>query len=83
MTAVSMVVIAGIVASNDGDVGKALPIILMVFLIAGTGGYHNTGKNLTLLKAFYQAGFHVVGVTSPTHTQFVIAASTTGVPAWM
>ena len=35
MTAVSMVVIAGIVASNDGDVGKALPIILMVFLIAG------------------------------------------------
>ncbi|SFC98544.1 SulP family inorganic anion transporter [Algibacter pectinivorans] len=35
MTAVSMVVIAGIIASNDGDVNKALPVILTVFLIAG------------------------------------------------
>ena len=35
MTAVSMVVIAGIIATNDGDVTKALPIILMVFLLAG------------------------------------------------
>jgi len=35
MTAISMVVIAGIVASFEGDVGKALPIILAVFLLAG------------------------------------------------
>ncbi len=35
MTAVSMVVIAGILAVNDGDVGKALPIILAVFLLSG------------------------------------------------
>jgi len=35
MTAVSMVVIGGIVALNDGDVGKALPFILIVFLLAG------------------------------------------------
>ncbi|NNE32178.1 MAG: SulP family inorganic anion transporter [Winogradskyella sp.] len=35
MTAVSMVVIAGIVAANDGDVNKALPAILTVFLLAG------------------------------------------------
>lgn len=35
MTAVSMVVIAGIIATNDGDINKALPVILMVFLIAG------------------------------------------------
>lgn len=35
MTAVSMVVIAGILATNDGDLSKALPIILMVFLLAG------------------------------------------------
>jgi SulP family sulfate permease len=35
MTAVSMVVIAGIIASNDGDVSKALPVILTVFLLAG------------------------------------------------
>ncbi|MBT8246102.1 MAG: SulP family inorganic anion transporter [Winogradskyella sp.] len=35
MTAVSMIVIAGIVATNDGDVEKALPSILLVFLLAG------------------------------------------------
>lgn len=35
MTAVSMVVIAGIIAVNDGDINKALPIILTVFLLGG------------------------------------------------
>ena len=35
MTAVSMVVIAGIVAINDGSIEKALPAILVVFLLAG------------------------------------------------
>ena len=35
MTAVSMVVIAGIIAANDGDVTKALPAILTIFILAG------------------------------------------------
>ncbi len=35
MTAVSMVVIAGIIVLNDGDVTKALPAILTVFILAG------------------------------------------------
>jgi sulfate permease, SulP family len=35
MTAVSMVVIAGILAANDGDINRALPIILTVFLLGG------------------------------------------------
>ncbi|WP_025742876.1 SulP family inorganic anion transporter [Aquimarina pacifica] len=35
MTAVSMVVIADIIASNDGSLEKALPAILTVFLLAG------------------------------------------------
>lgn len=35
MTAVSMVVIAGIIAVNDGDINKALPVILTVFFLAG------------------------------------------------
>jgi SulP family sulfate permease len=35
MTAVSMVVIAGIVVANDGDIARALPYILLVFLLAG------------------------------------------------
>ncbi len=35
MTAVSMVVIAGIIALNDGSLEKALPAILIVFFLAG------------------------------------------------
>ncbi|APD07610.1 bicarbonate transporter BicA [Flavobacteriaceae bacterium UJ101] len=35
MTAVSMVVIAGIIGANDGNVEKALPYILTVFILAG------------------------------------------------
>ena len=35
MIAVAMVMVAGIVASFDGDVSKALPVILTVFLMAG------------------------------------------------
>ena len=35
MTAVSIIVIAGIIATNNGDITKALPIILTVFLLAG------------------------------------------------
>lgn len=35
MTAVSMVLIASIIATNNGDVSKALPAILTVFILAG------------------------------------------------
>jgi len=35
MTAVSMLIVAGIVQSNNGDVQQALPAILTVFLLAG------------------------------------------------
>ena len=35
MTAVSMVVVAGIIATFEGDVNKALPAILAVFLLSG------------------------------------------------
>lgn len=35
MTAVSMLVIAGLVGANNGDVEKAIPAILTVFLLAG------------------------------------------------
>jgi SulP family sulfate permease len=35
MTAVSMVVIGGLIAINDGDVAKALPAILTIFILSG------------------------------------------------
>jgi len=52
----------------------------LVFLIAGTGAGHNSGKNVGMARAYYQAGFNVVGVSSPTHINFLSAASRTGVP---
>jgi hypothetical protein len=52
----------------------------LIFLIAGTGAAHNGGKNYNMARAFYQAGFHVVSISSPTYTNFVISASKTGVP---
>ncbi|MCZ6869102.1 MAG: alpha/beta hydrolase [Gammaproteobacteria bacterium] len=55
----------------------------LIFTIAGTGAYHNSPKNVFLQKVFFQAGYHVVGITSPTHPKFVIAASGTGVPGHM
>lgn len=35
MTAISMILIAGILQANEGNIDKALPIILSVFIIAG------------------------------------------------
>ena len=55
----------------------------LIFTIAGTGGYHDTGTNQLLMAAFFNAGYHVVGVTSPSHPEFAIAASATSVPGHM
>jgi pimeloyl-ACP methyl ester carboxylesterase len=52
----------------------------LIFLIAGTGAAHNGSKNKEMARAFYQAGFHVVSISSPTYTNFAVAASKTGVP---
>jgi hypothetical protein len=51
----------------------------LIFLIAGTGAAHNGSKNVNMARAFFQAGFHVVSISSPTFNNFVIAASNTGV----
>jgi len=51
----------------------------LIFLIAGTGAAHNGGKNINMARAFHQAGFHVVSLSSPTYPNFVTSASSTGV----
>jgi hypothetical protein len=51
----------------------------LIFLIAGTGASHNGGKNYNMARAFYQAGFHVISLSSPTLPNFVTSASATGV----
>jgi SulP family sulfate permease len=61
MTAVSMVIIAGIIAANDGDINKALPSILMVFLLAGLMqiglGFLGLGKYIKYIPYPVVSGF--------------------------
>jgi hypothetical protein len=52
----------------------------LIFVIAGTGAGFNSDKMLSLQSIFYRAGFHVVNISSPTHANFVAAASTTSAP---
>lgn len=52
----------------------------LVFVIAGTGGGANSGKMQILQRALYGAGFHVLSLPSPTHANFVTAASSTRLP---
>ena len=61
MTAVSMVVISGIIAANDGDVNIALPAILTVFIIAGLSqiglGVLGLGKYIKYIPYPVVSGF--------------------------
>ncbi len=52
----------------------------VMFLIAGTGAAHNGPKNVMMARAFYEQGYHVVSLSSPTYPNFVGSASSTGVP---
>ena len=52
----------------------------LVFIIAGTGARYNSSKMVTMQKALYQAGFHVISISSPTYLDFVVTASSTMVP---
>lgn len=55
----------------------------LIFIISGTGG-DNTGRNISVLeRVFYQAGFHVISLPSPTHPNFIVSASETGVPGYL
>ncbi|MEX0274961.1 MAG: SulP family inorganic anion transporter [Flavobacteriaceae bacterium] len=61
MTAVSMVIIAGIVAVYDGSIEKALPAILTVFLLAGLMqiglGFMGIGKYIRYIPYPVVSGF--------------------------
>jgi hypothetical protein len=52
----------------------------LIFAIAGTGAGHHSAKMKLFQRAFYQAGFHVVTISSPTFTNFMVNASKTAVP---
>jgi hypothetical protein len=52
----------------------------LVFLIAGAGSNGRSDKLMTMMKALHQAGFHVITLPSPTHANFIISASRSGIP---
>jgi len=52
----------------------------LIFNIAGTGSNYKAAKMRMMQRAFYKAGFHVVSLPSPTHTNFIITASEKMVP---
>jgi hypothetical protein len=52
----------------------------LIFVIAGTGSSFYSSSMIFLQKIFYQAGFHVICLSSPTQMNFVTTASATCVP---
>ena len=62
MTAVSMVVIAGIIAANEGDLDRALPSILIVFLLAGL---------LQIVMGFLKVGQYIRFIPYPVVSGFM------------
>ncbi|NRP95303.1 Alpha/beta hydrolase family protein [Marinobacterium sp. xm-g-59] len=55
----------------------------LVFSIAGTGGKFDGGKMKALERAFYKAGYNVISITSPTHANFIVAASEMKIPGYL
>ena len=52
----------------------------LVFVIAGTGGSWKADINWNLATLLWNAGNHVIALPNQTHANFVVNASTTGVP---
>jgi len=52
----------------------------LIFIIAGTGAAHDSKLMKVMQRAFFDAGFHVISLPSPTHPNFIVNASTTSVP---
>jgi len=55
----------------------------LVFNIAGTGAGYKSMKMQALQKALYQAGFHVINLSSPTYLNFLINASQSNLPGFL
>lgn len=55
----------------------------LVFIIAGTGGRFNSSKVRFLQQLFYSAGYHAVGVSSPTHYNSIVSLSKHGVSGYV
>lgn len=54
----------------------------LVFMIAGTGSHYASASMNFLKRVLYQAGFHVVQISSPTSYDFMAAASRYATPGY-
>lgn len=52
----------------------------LVFLIAGVAAGYRDPQTIFLQRALFQGGFHVVSLSSPSHPNFITAASKSGIP---
>ncbi|AQZ96025.1 serine/threonine protein kinase [Halopseudomonas phragmitis] len=52
----------------------------LLFLIAGTGSSYDSPRLDYLKRVFWQAGMHVIVLSSPTNHDFIAAASRSGLP---
>ncbi len=52
----------------------------LVFVIAGTGGNWKSDSNWRLASLLFDAGNHVIALPNQTHANFIVNASTSGVP---
>ncbi len=52
----------------------------LIIVIAGTGSKYNSPTMKNLQSLLYQTGFHVLSITSPTYSEFVINASSSLMP---
>jgi len=52
----------------------------LIFVIAGTGSSFYSSNMIFFQRIFYQAGFHVICLSSPTFMNFITTASATSLP---
>ena len=52
----------------------------LIFVIGGTGTGYNSIKLKTFQKIFYGAGYHVILISSPTYSNFIVSASSSHLP---
>jgi hypothetical protein len=52
----------------------------LIFVIAGTGSSFYSSNMIFFQRIFYQAGFHVICLSSPTSMNFITTASVTSLP---
>jgi hypothetical protein len=49
----------------------------LVFVIAGTGASYHSAKMISLQKTLFQQGYHVISLSSPTYSNFIINLNST------